>query len=59
MDLREIPPLILTACGVVRHLAVTQPAYLRRAEPRHRERVAAALERIAAAMEHFPAAETP
>lgn len=55
VDLREIPPLILTACIIVRHLAVTQPIYLKRAEPRHRERVSAALERIEAAMEHYPA----
>jgi hypothetical protein len=54
VDLREIPPLILVACRIVRHLAVTQPAYLRHAEPRHRERVAAGLNRIEAAMEHYP-----
>ncbi|MDP3494106.1 MAG: hypothetical protein Q8R82_13425 [Hyphomonadaceae bacterium] len=54
VDLREIPPLILVACGVIRHLAVTQPVYLRRAEARHRERVSAALDRIEAAMEHYP-----
>ncbi len=53
-DLREIPPLILTACDVVRHLAVTQPIYLKRAGRNHKERVAAALDRIAAAMEHYP-----
>jgi len=57
VDLREIPPLILTACSVVRHLAVTQPIYLKRAEPRHRERVAAALDHIEAAMEHYPELE--
>ena len=57
IDLREIPPLILTACGVIRHLAVTQPIYLRHAGPRHRERIAAALDRIEAAMEHYPTAE--
>lgn len=54
VDLREIPPLILNACRIVRHLSVTQPAYLRHAEPRHRERVAAGLERIEDAMEHYP-----
>jgi hypothetical protein len=57
VDLREIPPLILIACRIVRHLAVTQPAYLRRAEPRHRDRVAAGLDRIEAAMEHYPVEE--
>ncbi len=54
VDLREIPPLILNACKVVRHLSVTQPIYLRRAERRHSERVAAALDRIELAMEHYP-----
>lgn len=54
VDLREIPPLILVACGIIRHLAVTQPVYLKRAERNHRERVAAALDRIEAAMEHYP-----
>ena len=54
IDLREIPPLILVACDVVRHLAVTQPIYLRHAGPRHRERVAAALDTIAAAMHDYP-----
>lgn len=54
IDLREIPPLILAACGVIRHLSVTQPIYLRHAGPRHRERVAAALDVIEAAMEHYP-----
>jgi len=58
VDLREIPPLILAACRIVRHLAVTQPAYLRRAEPRHRERVAAGLDRIEAAMEHYPSSSS-
>ncbi|MDZ4761101.1 MAG: hypothetical protein SGJ21_08525 [Alphaproteobacteria bacterium] len=53
VDLREFPPLILAASGVIRHLAVTQPIYLARAERGHRERVAHALDRIAAAMEHF------
>ncbi len=57
VDLREIPPLILSACGVVRHLSVTQPIYLKRAERNHRERVAAALDRIEAAMEHYPELE--
>lgn len=55
VDLREIPPLVIVACGVVRHLAVTQPIYLRQAERNHRERVAAGLDRIEAAMDHYPA----
>ena len=55
VDLREIPPLILNACKVIRHLAVTQPIYLHNAGPDHRERVAAALDDIEAAMEHYPA----
>jgi hypothetical protein len=54
IDLREIPPLILTACAIIRHLAVTQPAYLRNAERGHQDRVRTALERIDAAMEHYP-----
>jgi len=29
IDLRRIPPLIVNACKVIRHLAVTQPIYLR------------------------------
>jgi hypothetical protein len=58
VDLREVPPLVLAACGVVRHLSVTQPIYLRQAERNHRERVAAALDRIEAAMEHYPGQET-
>jgi hypothetical protein len=58
IDLREIPPLVLVACKVVRHLAVTQPIYLRQAERNHSERVAAALDRIEAAMEHYPGMET-
>jgi hypothetical protein len=58
VDLREIPPLIITACRVVRHLAVTQPIYLRNAERNHRERVAAGLDTIEAAMEHYPEKET-
>ncbi len=57
VDLREIPPLILVACRVIRHLAVTQPIYLRQAERNHHERVAAALDRIEAAMEHYPPME--
>lgn len=57
IDLRDIPPLILNACQVVRHLSVTQPIYLRRAERRHRERVSAALDQIELAMEHYPANE--
>lgn len=52
-DLREIPPLILNACAIIRHLAVTQPAYLRNAERGHRDRVAHALDTIEAAMEHY------
>ena len=55
IDLREVPPLILSASRIIRHLAVTQPAYLRNAERGHRERVEAALDAIAAAMEHYPA----
>ena len=58
VDLREIPPLVLSAAGVVRHLSVTQPIYLRQAGRNHRERVAAALDRIEAAMEHYPELET-
>lgn len=54
VDLREIPPLILNACKVIRHLAVTQPIYLRNAGPNHKERVAAALDHIETAMEHYP-----
>lgn len=54
IDLREIPPLILIACDVIRHLAVTQPIYLRHAGPRHRERIAAALDTIEAAMHDYP-----
>lgn len=53
-DLREFPGLILTACRIIRHLAVVQPVYLRNAERGHRDRVAAALDRIEAAMEHYP-----
>jgi hypothetical protein len=53
VDLREFPPLVLTACGVIRHLAVTQPAYLRTAERGHQARVEAALDVIEAAMEHY------
>lgn len=58
VDLREIPPVVLTAVRVVRHLSVTQPVYLKRAGRNHRERVAAALDRIEAAMEHYPELET-
>lgn len=54
-DLREIPQLVLTACQVIRHLAVTQPAYLRNAERGHRDRVAHALDTIELAMEHYGA----
>ena len=57
MDLREVPPLILNACTVIRHLSVTQPIYLRHAGANHRERVAAALDTIEAAMEHYPEEE--
>lgn len=53
IDLRDIPPLILSACGIIRHLAVTQPVYLRSAERGHSERVGHALERIVLAMEHY------
>ncbi len=53
VDLREFPPLILTACNVIRHLAVTQPAYLRNAERGHQARVSAALDRIDTAMDHY------
>jgi hypothetical protein len=53
IDLMEIPPLILNACGIMRHLAVVQPAYLARAERGHRDRARAALERIEAAMAHY------
>jgi hypothetical protein len=49
----EIPPLILNACGIMRHLAVVQPAYLARAERGHRDRARAALERIETAMAHY------
>lgn len=58
VDLREIPAPVLAACRIVRHLAVTQPIYLRNAERNHRERVAAALDRIEAAMVHYPGPET-
>ena len=51
-DLREFPPLIIGACAIIRHLAVTQPAYLRNAERGHRDRVAHALDGIQLAMEH-------
>lgn len=52
-DLREIPPLISNAARIIRHLAVTQPAYLRNAERGHRDRVRHALDTIEAAMEHY------
>lgn len=55
-DLREFPPLILSACGVIRHLAVTQPIYLRYAGRTHKERMGPALDTIVAAMEHYGAA---
>jgi hypothetical protein len=55
VDLREIPPLVLNATRIIRHLSVTQPAYLRNAERGHRDRVAHGLDRIDAAMEHYPA----
>ena len=58
MDLREVPPLIANACGVIRHLAVTQPIYLRHAGRNHSQRVAAALDIIEAAMDHYPDHET-
>lgn len=54
VDLREIPPLVMAACRIIRHLAVLQPIYLRNAERNHRERVADALDRIDAAMAHYP-----
>jgi hypothetical protein len=54
IDLREIPPLILVACRLIRHLAVVQPVYLRNAERNHSERVAVALDRIEAVMAHYP-----
>jgi hypothetical protein len=53
IDLREFPAPILSACAIIRHLAVTQPAYLKNAERGHQARVADALERIEAAMEHY------
>lgn len=54
-DLREVPPLILTACGIIRHLSVTQPVYLRNAERGHKDRVAHALDVISVAMDHYGA----
>ena len=57
VDLREVPPLILNACTVIRHLSVTQPIYLRHAGANHRERVATALDTIEAAMGHYPGEE--
>lgn len=53
IDLLEIPPLILTACRIIRHLSVIQPAYLRNAERNHRDRVREALDHIEAAMDHY------
>jgi hypothetical protein len=53
IDLRVIPPLVVSACSVIRHLAVTQPIYLRNAERGHSLRVEHALEAIVAAMEHY------
>jgi hypothetical protein len=53
LDLADVPPPILAACTVIRHLSVTQPAYLSRAERGHRDRVRAAIETIETAMEHF------
>ena len=53
IDLMEIPPLVLNACWVVRHLAVVQPAYLLRAERGHRDRARVALERVEVAMAHY------
>lgn len=53
IDLGEIPPMILAACRVIRHLAVTQPAYLRNAERGHSARVADALDAIESAMDHY------
>lgn len=53
LDLGDVPPLVLAACKVIRHLSVTQPAYLSRAELGHRDRVRVALETIQTAMEHF------
>lgn len=53
VDLREFPDLILNACKIIRHLAVTQPAYLKNAERGHRDRVAHALDTIETAMNHY------
>ena len=55
IDLSQIPPLILNACSIVRHLSVVQPAYLPRAERGHRDRVLAALEWVEVAMAHYAA----
>jgi hypothetical protein len=54
-DLREFVQPVLTACGIIRHLAVIQPIY-RTADRNHTERVAHALDRISAAMQHYGAA---
>jgi hypothetical protein len=53
IDLRDLPPLMLTACAIIRHLAVVQPIYLRNAERGHRDRVAHALDAIEDAMRHY------
>ena len=53
VDLREFPSMMISACKVIRHLAVTQPAYLRNAERGHRDRVALAVNIIETAMEHY------
>ncbi len=57
VDLRELPQLIQTACRIIRHLSVTQPAYLRNTRPGHSERIRDALDRLESALEHF--AEPP
>ena len=53
LDLGDVPPPILAACTVIRHLSVTQPAYQSHAERGHRDRVRVGLETIEAAMEHY------
>jgi hypothetical protein len=53
IDLRDIPPLAVSACEIIRHLAVIQPNYLSRAEPDHRSRIEEALADIDTAMDHF------
>lgn len=52
IDLRELPPLVMGAASIIRHLAVTQPVYLRNAEKGHSRRTAEALDRIEAVMDH-------